>query len=179
MIDVKASLRQCIVVLLAVFFAGWLCRHQISNMLVERGDVAAISHPAHAVVLYHRALALDGENTVAADRLIFRGLMSHDAKGLRDAVELGRVELKRSPGDTASQMDMALCEQVLRRFNDAERDFEAVGVKTRDARALLFAADDEAKLRNVRRQMQILRLARHLDPNFIPVRVAMLKVLAK
>jgi tetratricopeptide (TPR) repeat protein len=156
----------------AIAVSGLIAHRQISTMLVQRGDVALVSHAAHASSLYRRALFFDPGDMVAVDRLMFLALLSHNATQLHEAMSLAATELERHPGDSAIRMDRALCEQVLRRYDDAENDFETVGRHQRDARALLFAADDESRLGHASRALALLETARLAEPGFIPVTVA-------
>jgi tetratricopeptide (TPR) repeat protein len=145
-------------------------------MLVDRGDVLAYAGDKRSSAMYERALFFDRANAVAADRLIFGAILSHDPARIRRAISIADGELATRPADATIEMDRALCFQLLRDFRSAVRDFSDVGLRSREPRALLFAADDAAKLGRISEARTLLQLAVHDDPRFSPARIALVRV---
>jgi tetratricopeptide (TPR) repeat protein len=172
-IDWKATVRRWFLIGISLLIAILLLRGQISMMLLDRGDIAAYARDGRASMFYERALAVDPSNAAAADRLMFQAILSHDKAILQRAVRIGDDQLMHDGHNETVRMDRALCLQLLGRRREAMTDFAAVGRATGDPRALLFAADDAAKLMARDRARELLRVAVRLDPRFKPARVAL------
>jgi tetratricopeptide (TPR) repeat protein len=172
-IDWKATGRRLSLIGLAIAAATLLLHKQLSMMIVLRGDALAYESVARSNAMYERALVFDPENSVAADRLIFHAILSHDPLRIREALAVGERQLERDPGNSTLMMDRALCFQLLGDLRSAMRDFANVGIRSRDPRALLFAGDDAAKLGRIGDARRLLRLAIDRDPGFRPARLAL------
>jgi tetratricopeptide (TPR) repeat protein len=170
MIDWHATVRRGGVIAVAVSLALWLLRPQVSSALVTRGDDLTFrGENARALAIYARALAIDPANTVAADRFAFAALLSHDASAQERGVSVATRALRLEPSNLSLRYDRALCAQALGWHALAADDFEAIGRRSRDPRALLFAALDVRKA-DLRRARSLLRLALAIAPSFEPAR---------
>lgn len=179
MIDPRQTLRRIALVSIAIGSAAVVSHTSISTMLVERGDVEMLAGSPRASALYRRALWFDERNIVAADRLVFAAVLSHRRPQLLDGMRIADRFLSRDPANATLMMDRALCEQLLHRYGAAASDFAAVGASMHDARALLFAADDNARLKKKAPAFSELALALHFDGRFIPARYAMRRLAAR
>jgi len=159
-------MRKVAVVGCALTISAMVLRPQVSSALVTRGDdLAYRGDAARARMMYARALALDTNNLAALDRFAFSAMMSHDRLQVSLAIPLLNPVLARHPSEVNLRLDRALCEQALNRRADAARDFEYIGLRTRDARALTFAALDTNDRTRAR---ALLDRAIAYDPRFIP-----------
>ena len=166
----RQSVRRLCLVLLSVAVAAIVLRPQVSSALVSRGDDLQYSGDvSRALAMYRRALSVDRDNTIAADRFAFLSMTTHAPENEETGLRLVTEVLARHPGLIALRYDRALCAHALRRYDQAARDFEAVGLRARDPRALTFAALDFRR-EHIRRARELLRLAIRFDPHFEPAR---------
>ncbi|HTU68795.1 MAG TPA: tetratricopeptide repeat protein [Candidatus Baltobacteraceae bacterium] len=175
MIDWRATLRRFAVVTVALACAALTLRGALSSALVTRGDVLLYARGARARVMYRRALEVDPANLAAADRYVFAGFLSRRSGELRDAIETAGRVLQAYPHDTTLRMDRALCLQLLKNYDSAEREFERVGRERRDVEALALAAAD-ARRTSSQSAISLLLLARSIDPRYLPVRAALARL---
>ena len=167
------TLRRFVLVAAALILSVPLLRPAISSALVTRGDALLYANDARARDKYALALWFDGGNMVAADRYVFSAFLSREPNELASAVRIARVVLRAFPGNTAVRMDRALCLQLLRRYAQAERDFEAVGRERNDVQALALAASDARIIGNAAKARRLLAAAERIDPLYVPVRFAL------
>ena len=173
----SGPIRSFALVIVALAIATLLLHRQISSALVARGDALAyVGSAAHAGALYARAVWFDRDNGVAVDRLAFRAVLSSDRNDLDTALAVSDAYLDRHPADVAVRMDRALCFQREHAFARAEADFIAVGRRTRDPRALMFAALDARALHHPALARSLLALAVRVDATFLPARRALARV---
>jgi len=170
------SLRRLIVVAAALILAAPLLRPAISSALVTRGDALLYANDDRARDKYALALRLDAGNVVAADRYVFSAFLSRKPTELERAVRMAGVVLRRLPGNAAVRMDRALCLQLLKRYVQAEADFEAVGRERSDVQALALAASDARIIGDSAKARRLLRAAERIDPHYIPVRLNLKRI---
>jgi tetratricopeptide (TPR) repeat protein len=173
MIAWTLSLRRVGIVAFALACAAPMLRSAVSSALVTRGDSLLYAHDQRAQGKYLLALQIDSANMVAADRFIFAVFLSRNGRELADAIAVGDAVLREHPQATDVRMDRALCLQLLKRYAQAEPDFERVGRERGDVRALALAASDAARIADVGKANGLLRLARQIDPDYAPVRLAL------
>lgn len=172
MIDWRETRRRWVLATVSLAIAAVLMRPQLSSMLVSRGDALAFAGNVRAESFYLRALALDPRNDVAADRIMFHAILTHDPRQLDMAVTLADRLLAGDSRGPAIAMDRALCLQLLHRYKAAMMAFAAVGTEDGDARAFVFAADDAAKFGAKERARRYAAMAHRIDPRFAPARRA-------
>jgi tetratricopeptide (TPR) repeat protein len=121
--------------IVAIAAADVLFHAQLADALVTRGDDAFRNGDvAGALRAYDRATRIDPRSEIAADRLAFFLTLRHDRDSAARAVAIASVALAARPDDAALAADRGFAEMQLRRWNDAERDFAAAGLRGRDAR---------------------------------------------
>ena len=161
--------RRFSVAVFAIAISALLLHGQISSALVLRGDEFAYrGDAARALQMYRRAIAIDGENENAVDRLAFQGAITHRPDLVRESVATASAYLNRHPLAVPILWDRALSLQLLGHFRGAEHDFALAGIKAGDARSLTFAgfAALHAKDRGAARQHFLRALA--VDPQYAP-----------
>ncbi|HTZ55225.1 MAG TPA: hypothetical protein VMB20_09160 [Candidatus Acidoferrum sp.] len=173
MIEWRLSARRIMLVLIAITVSVPILRPAISSALVTRGDSLLFARDARAMEKYRLALAVDPENIDAADRYVFAAFLSRRRPMLDEAVQLAGDVLARNQGDAALRMDRALCLQLLKRYAAAQKDFEWVGRHRSDVQALALAAADARKRGQQFAARRLLLLAHRMDPNYVPVRLAL------
>lgn len=170
MIDWRRTGRQALVVAFACTVSGLVLRPALSSALVSRGDALTFQgQTRHALAVYSRAIALDGNDAVALDRYLFSALLVHDDGALREAVAAGERYMRRHPQALSVEFDVALDEQRLHRYGAAAAHFEATGSRTHDPAAFVFAALDVAASQPAR-AIRLLHAALRMDPAFAPAR---------
>lgn len=172
MIDWRETRRRWALAIVSLAIAAVLTRPQLSSVLVSRGDALAFAGDMRAQTFYVRALTLDPQNEVAADRIIFHAILTHDPRRLSVGVTLADRLLAGDPRAASVAMDRALCLQLLHRYEAAMVAFAAAGAQDGDARAFVFAADDAAKLGAIERARRYAATAHRIDPRFVPARRA-------
>lgn len=165
--------RRLAVVIVALSLAVPILRPALSSALVTRGDALFYMHDTRASDKYALALRLDRDNVTAADRYVFTAFLSRAPHKLEEAIRVASVVLQAHPDEATLRMDRALCLQLLKRYPQAERDFEKVGRTLSDVRALAMAASDARLNGDATKARQLLRAAAHIDPLYIPVRIAL------
>ena len=173
MSDWQFTTRRLLLVFIALIIAAPILRPAMVSALITRGDVLLYARDSRAKEKYRLALAVDASNIEAADRYVFVAFLSHRKDELKDAIDVASRVLAHRPGDTTLRMDRALCSQLLKRYAAAEADFERVGRETEDIQALALAAADAKKLGRTSAARRLLLEARHIDPAFAPVRIAL------
>lgn len=137
---------------LALSVAGSLFRPQLADALVARGDELLYrNQPVAAEVHYARAVALDPDSGVAADRFVFTAMRQHTPAALARAFGAATAYLKRHPGDPAVLTDRALCDLIAKHYAAASRDFLRAARNAGYRRELLFAAIAERRARERQR----------------------------
>ena len=132
--------RRIALAIAAVAVSGILLRGQMAQALVVRGDEFLYrSDSKSALRYYRRALRFDATNGVALDRLLFVATVLRDRAGMRGGVERAARYLERRPDDDVIRMDRAMACRALGEDSIAWADFEIVGYRMRDARALTLA----------------------------------------
>lgn len=166
--------RRTVLVLIAVAISAVLLRAQISSALLTRGDTFAFyGAQSDARDAYARALLLDRDNAVAADRLVFALAFSKRRTNVERAVTIASRFLSSHPNDVKLLMDRALSLQHLGRLTQARADFVRAGLLARDPRALFFGALDASRTRDIAGMQRLLRMAVAFDPGFVPARRAL------
>ena len=87
---------------------------------------------------------------------------------MRRATAAINVILEKNPSDATLVFDRALCYQHLGDLLDASADFRSAGHLGNDPRALMFAAVDMRRLRNIQRWRALLKEAIAVDRGFLP-----------
>lgn len=139
------GLRRVFVALVALGAAAVMFRSEISLALVNRGDDFLYRAKVdRAVEYYRRALAVDAHSAVAADRYAF---FAQQIAGQSNESEILRFcsSFLRVREDARVRADRALANLKLRRYRDAETDFELAAANSRDPRDLAFAALSAAR----------------------------------
>jgi len=165
--------RRLVVVIAALSLAVPILRSALSSALVTRGDALFYMHDTRASDKYALALQLDRNNVTAADRYVFTAFLSREPHELEKAIRIASAVLQADPDEAAVRMDRALCLQLLKRYPQAERDFEEVGRQLSDVRALAMAASDARLNGDTTKARRLLLAAAHLDPRYVPVRIAL------
>ena len=173
MIAWTPSLRRFGVVAFALACAAPMLRSAMSSALVTRGDALLYAHDERAQTKYLLALRIDSANLVAADRYIFAAFLSRRGREIEDALRVADAVLRDHPRAASVRMDRALCLQLLRRYAQAEPDFERVGKERGDVQALALAAADAVRITDVQKANGLLHLAQRIDPRYAPVRAAL------
>ena len=169
----RTTARRLVVVTTALVLAVPILRPVLSSALVSRGDVLLYARDTRARSKYALALWMDPGNMVAADRYVFSAFLSREPHELEDAIRVASVVLRAYPDAAAVRMDRALCLQLLRRYSQAESDFEEVGRKLADVQALALAAADAKMSGNPEKARRLWVAAAHIDPQYVPVRTAL------
>ena len=173
-VSTVSTVRRVCVAAVAVALTGLIVRPQLSLSLALRGDDdAARSDTRAAWGHYERALLVDPDNGVAVDRLLFSALMAHDVPRLRLEIERASTYLRSHPSEAAVLADRALAYHVLHEYARASSDFALAGERTKDARALTFAALDARRADMKERSALLIRRAVRIAPSFIPARRAL------
>jgi tetratricopeptide (TPR) repeat protein len=176
MIDWPASLHRASLIAIALLLAIPLLRPALSSALVSRGDALLYARDPAATTMYRRAVDVDADDDLAADRYAFAALLSHRRSQVEDAIRVVGVALRSTPNDAKLRMDEALCLQTLKYYASAENDFAQVALQTNDVEAFLFAADDERKLSRIAIARRFLVDAVRIDPSYIPARLALRRI---
>ena len=162
----------------ALFVSAVVLHSQLSSAIVTSGDdQAARGQIDHALSLYRRALLFDRDNGVAADRFAFWSLLGHRTAVMQRGVIMSSAYLRRDPNDAAVLMDRGLLEASLARFDEAERDFTRAATLNRGAATYTFAGFAALRAGHRTRAIALWRRAQSLDPNYLPPRTAIAKVL--
>jgi hypothetical protein len=167
--------RRLFVALVGIFASFVLLRPQISAALVVRGDdLLYRSDEGRALSFYKRALTVDADDAVAADRFVFVEMLEHRRDGLNAAVRVADAFLERHQEDATLLMDRGLCEHLLRRDRAAEEDFVASGRFAHDPRPLVFAGYEALRLgyRQSARSLwrEAVSYGRHYAPALLALR---------
>jgi tetratricopeptide (TPR) repeat protein len=167
-IPVARRLAVCIV---SLAIAAVAFRAQVAGGLVSRGDDFLQSgNPRRAQSFYDRALRIDAGSVVAAERFSFVALMLRDRNSLQRGVAVASRAFATDPSNEALLVDRALCWNALRSYREAARDFEALAVRTSDARYFEFAAQTEKRAGNTARAARLFATVLALVPRFVPAR---------
>lgn len=125
MTNARMNVRRFATAAAALAISGALFRPQLSDALVVRGDELLFKNSrAQALARYARALAIDPDNGIAADRFAFVSLQSHTPEALAGAARTAQTYLRRHPRDAELLGDLALCMLAERNVAEARRDFE-------------------------------------------------------
>ena len=112
-----------------------LLRAPLAEALVTRGDDALRNGDgATALRSYRKALTLDPDSIVAADRLAFQLALRHRPADAEAAIHVAAVALARHPGAVPLLADRAFAELQLKRWGAARADFTAAGSAGADPR---------------------------------------------
>jgi Flp pilus assembly protein TadD len=168
-----AASRRVLLVATALLLSAPILRPALSSALVTRGDALLYARDVRAREKYALALWVDPGNTVAADRYVFAAFLSRKPEQLEDAVRVASVVLQTHPHEANVRMDRALCLQLRKQYRLAARDFEEVGGERADVQALALAAADERIGGDMSAARRLLSAAAHIDPNYVPVRIAL------
>jgi tetratricopeptide (TPR) repeat protein len=155
----------------------YLLHAQLASALVTRGDdLAYMGDVGAARVMYGRALAFDPGDATAADRFVFSSILSHRQVELGEGASVATRFLDRDPSNATVRMDRALCYERLHDDWRAIADFRIVGRRTKDGRALTFAALLLARHHDFEGARIALHDAIRLDPAFRLARTMLLHV---
>jgi Flp pilus assembly protein TadD len=161
------------VVATALLLAAPILRPSLSSALVTRGDALLYARDSRAREKYSLAMWMDPGNTGAADRYVFAGFLTQEPSELEDASRVASLVLQSYPHDASVRMDRALCLQRLKRYRLAAQDFEQVGRERADVQALALAASDARISGDAAAARRLLFAAEHIDPSYLPVRIAL------
>ncbi len=126
--------RRLLCAAISLALAAVLFRAAMAEALVTRGDDALRAGDATtALRAYARALRIDPQITIAADRLAFFLALQHDRVHAARAVAVASDAL-RVDATPELYADRGFAEMQLRRWRAAAADFEAAGRVTPDAR---------------------------------------------
>jgi tetratricopeptide (TPR) repeat protein len=154
---------------IALCVGALLVRPQISSALVVRGDEMTMrANIPRALEFYRRAIWFDSSNGVAVDRFAFTAMMSHDRQDIGAAVAMTTTNLHRDPENRVLLFDRAMCERILDRQAQAERDFANLGRLARDPQAYTFAGFAAQRMGQSARAQRWWRLALSIRPSFVP-----------
>lgn len=163
--------RRLALALSAVVAAGFLFHGQLSSALVTRGDdLVQIGEPQHALHYYARALVLDRDSTLAAERYAFTGLMIKTQASLQSAVAVASEALRKAPDDEAIVTDRALCLNSLGKFREAMTDFVWLAKRTNDLRYYEFAAQAARRAGERDRARALFAAVLERRPDFVAAR---------
>ena len=109
-----------------IVLAAFLFRSQVAQALVVRGDDFMYrGESATALAHYSRALRLDPNSSIAADRYVFVQMERHTGTALRSCISTANAYLLKNPNDATVLGDRAMCYLLQRRYARALRDFRA------------------------------------------------------
>ena len=163
-------------IMIALVLSSVLLRSQLASALVTRGDDLVFwGNERAALAKYEIAVRIDPSSAAAADRFAFTAIRMHQPALLRRAVRFIDIALAPRASDPMLGLDRALCLHALGSYAEAAAAFSAVGVRTRDARALMFAALDLERIHRGAEARSLLKSAVALDPGFMPARHDLLR----
>lgn len=172
----RLFVRRVGLIMIALVLSSVLLRSQLASALVTRGDDLVFwGNERAAVAKYELALRIDPNSSTAADRFAFAAIRMHHPVLLRQAVRFIDIPLARHPSDPILELDRALCLHALGSYSEAAAAFFAVGLRTHDARALMFAALDLERIHRGAEARALLRSAVAFDPGFMPARHDLLR----
>jgi tetratricopeptide (TPR) repeat protein len=166
--------RRCAIVIGSLLIAALLFRPQLATALIVRGDDALrAGDRIGGLRYYYRALAIDANSTIAADRLAFNLAMRRTTADAKAAIDIATIGLARTPDDPALLADRGFAEQCVRRWRDAERDFGRAAEIGDDARYDHFAGRIALVRGHREEARRYFRSAVARDAHFDPARVAL------
>ena len=166
--------RRVAVALFALLSGALLFRPQLAGALVDRGDQYFYrGNLVQAQHRYRRALFVDPESEVAADRYVFSGMQLGSADTLQDAARVADHYLKIHPQDAALLADRGLCYLRLRRYEFAEADFTASAKLLHSAQYYVFAGWAARRERDNLRARSLWRAALAVQPGYAPALAAL------
>lgn len=114
---VGSPLRRLALATFALAISALAFRSPLAAAIVTRGDDAWQAGDLGAAVRsYRKALFIDPDSVVAADRLAFQLALHHDAPAAEEAIAVAGRALTRHPGDRGLLADRALAELQLHRI---------------------------------------------------------------
>ena len=166
--------RRVLVAAVALALAAVTFHAQLASAVVTRGDdVLRSGDVAGALRLYGRAMLIDPQSPIAADRMAFYLSMRHDRSSALRAIAVVSHAIATQTPDPTLLADRAFAELQLRSWRDAERDFARAGAAAHDARYEHFAARMALHVHDRRAARNFALLALADDPGFAPARAIM------
>lgn len=170
-------IRRAIVAAFALAAAATLFRAQLADALVVRGDdLLYRGAGAEARTHYARALVLDPQSAVAADRYVFATMELHTPRALGEALSAASAYLRRHPDEVNVLADRAMCYLLARRYAAAGRDFERAGEISAQPRYFVFAGWAARRAREYRSARRLWRAALRIDSRYAPALTALAEV---
>jgi tetratricopeptide (TPR) repeat protein len=166
--------RRMAVAAAALALATCLFRSQVASALVVRGDDFLYRNDAPAAqTRYERALALNGSDATAIDRIAFLGMQQRTRRSLRRAVAVASSYLTSHPNDAVILADRGLCYLIARDYALARPDFERAAAILRDPRYFTFAGWAAWRAHDPQRARRLWADALSIDNKFSPARAAL------
>jgi tetratricopeptide (TPR) repeat protein len=154
--------------------AAILFRPQLGDALIIRGDDYLYrGDSAQALERYRRALAIAPFSQAAVDRYIFVSIQRQTPGALSSAVEIATRYLSTFPDDETIRADRALCYLHLRRYVEAQLDFEHAAHTSNSATDYVFAGWAAKHAGQRRAAQRLWRQALTAQPHFGPARLAL------
>lgn len=161
---------------MALLCAGVLFRSQVADALVIRGDDYLYrGGRVQALVRYNRALLVDPDSEVAADRYVFLSLQRQTSASLAAALAVASRYLHRHPHDAPLLRDRALCYLHLRKYEAAERDFADAARASGAPDAYVFAGWAAQHAGRQRDASVLWHQALRIRPQYRPAALALVE----
>jgi tetratricopeptide (TPR) repeat protein len=133
--------RRIVCSVVALGAATLVLRGPLAEAVVTRGDDAIrIGDVSTALRSYRKALTLDPDSIVAADRLSFQLALRHRPTDAEAAVRVATDALRRHPGTVALLADRGFAQLQLKHWTAARADFTSAGAMATDLRYTRLAA---------------------------------------
>lgn len=166
--------RRTIVAATALLLGTFLFRSQVASALVVRGDDFLYRNDTSAALArYERALALNGGDPAAVDRIAFLGIEQRTRFSLRRATAVTSVYLGSHPNDAIILADRGLCYLIGREYVRAQSDFQRAAEILRDPRYFTFAGWAAYHAHDPQRARRLWIHAMAIDRSFLPARIAL------
>lgn len=166
--------RRLVLTAVAIAIAGVIVRGQLADALVVRGDEFLYrARPSTALRYYRRALWFDARSGIAVDRFLFVALTTRTADALHAGIAIASNYLTRNPRDDVVLMDRAMAYRAVGRPELALADFESVGERRKDSRALTFAGFAAQAVGQTARARVLWKAALSVAPGFPPAKRAL------
>ncbi len=169
--------RRLAIAFAALALSALLFRTPVAQGLVTRGDdLYRAGDVSGAVGAYERALWLDPESAVAADRLAFLLLLRRAPGDAARAFAVADHALRSHSSDPALLADRGFSAARAARWRIAERDFAGAAIAAHDPRYAHLAARMAMRSGERERVRDDLRTALALDATYQPARALLARI---